>query len=134
MSASLFLEHRIQMISINMMPSKKLTGKKSRKNDSGLEVLEINGKILNCHLMKILQLQKERKLLYPPWIRIMMNFITISSYKWKIRITGWIFRWYEKTKGLNKKSGEMFEEEIKKAKFKILKNVQEESFHNKKTI
>ncbi|GBM97524.1 hypothetical protein AVEN_73475-1, partial [Araneus ventricosus] len=57
----------------------------------------------------------------------------ISSYKKIIRITGWMYRFYENSKGLNKKSGELSEEEIKRAELKILKKIQEDSFHNKNT-
>ncbi|GBM13379.1 hypothetical protein AVEN_45203-1, partial [Araneus ventricosus] len=45
----------------------------------------------------------------------------ISSYKKIIRITGWMYRFYENSKGFNKKSGELSEEEIKRAELKILK-------------
>ncbi|GBM00406.1 hypothetical protein AVEN_179218-1 [Araneus ventricosus] len=57
----------------------------------------------------------------------------ISSYKKIIRITGWMYRFYENTKGFNKKSGELSEEEIKRAELKILKKIQEDSFHNENT-
>ncbi|GBM34169.1 hypothetical protein AVEN_17973-1 [Araneus ventricosus] len=57
----------------------------------------------------------------------------ISSYKKIIRITGWMYRFYENSKGFNKKSGELSEEEIKRAELKILKKIQEDSFHNENT-
>ncbi|GBO33318.1 hypothetical protein AVEN_204081-1 [Araneus ventricosus] len=57
----------------------------------------------------------------------------ISSYKKIIRITGWMYRFYENTKGFNKKSGELPKEEIKRAELKILKKIQEDTFHNENT-
>ncbi|CAL1276880.1 unnamed protein product [Larinioides sclopetarius] len=52
----------------------------------------------------------------------------ISSYKKIIRITGWMHRFYENSKGFDKKSGELSREEIQNAELKILKRVQEDSF------
>ncbi|GFT55673.1 integrase catalytic domain-containing protein [Nephila pilipes] len=55
----------------------------------------------------------------------------ISSYKRVVRVTGWIYRFHENTKTCNKKTGELSEEELKKAELKILK-VQEDSFQGEK--
>ncbi|GFU16857.1 integrase catalytic domain-containing protein [Nephila pilipes] len=56
----------------------------------------------------------------------------ISSYKRIIRVTSWIYRFYENTKTCNKKTGELSKEELKKAELKILKKVQEDSFQGEK--
>ncbi|GFS43318.1 integrase catalytic domain-containing protein [Nephila pilipes] len=48
-----------------------------------------------------------------------------------IRVTGSIRRFYENTKKCNKKTGELFEEELK-GELKILKKVQEDSFYGEK--
>ncbi|GFS57712.1 integrase catalytic domain-containing protein [Nephila pilipes] len=55
----------------------------------------------------------------------------ISSYK-RIRVTSWIYRFYEKTKTFNKKTGELSKKELKKAELKILKKVQKDSFQGEK--
>ncbi|GFS32116.1 integrase catalytic domain-containing protein [Nephila pilipes] len=56
----------------------------------------------------------------------------ISSYKKIARVTGWIYRFYEKIKTCNKKTGELSGEELKKAKLKILLKVQEDLFQGEK--
>ncbi|XP_054717350.1 uncharacterized protein LOC129226745 [Uloborus diversus] len=55
----------------------------------------------------------------------------ISSYKKIIRVTGWIYRFYENSRGLRKKSGNLSNEEIKRAELKILRKVQHDELSEK---
>nr|XP_042910968.1 uncharacterized protein LOC107454670 [Parasteatoda tepidariorum] len=56
----------------------------------------------------------------------------ISSYKKIIRITGWIYRFFENSRASSKKTGKLSVEELIKAELKILKRVQEDSFQGEK--
>ncbi|GFW31065.1 uncharacterized protein TNCV_4523341 [Trichonephila clavipes] len=56
----------------------------------------------------------------------------ISSYERLIRITGWIYRFYENSRTCNKKTGEWSDDELKKAEIPILKKVQDDSFQGEK--
>ncbi|GFV20163.1 integrase catalytic domain-containing protein [Trichonephila clavipes] len=56
----------------------------------------------------------------------------ISSYKRLIRITSWIYRFYENSRTCNKKTGELSDDELKKAEITILKKVQDDSFQGEK--
>ncbi|XP_071044568.1 uncharacterized protein [Parasteatoda tepidariorum] len=60
------------------------------------------------------------------------EFYNISSYKKIIRITGWIYRFFENFRASSKKTGKLSVEEFIKAELKILKRVQEDSFQGKK--
>ncbi|GFS72008.1 integrase catalytic domain-containing protein [Nephila pilipes] len=49
-----------------------------------------------------------------------------------VKVKGWMCRFYDNTKMCNKKTGELSEEELKKAELKILKKFEEDSFQGLK--
>ncbi|GFX75871.1 integrase catalytic domain-containing protein [Trichonephila clavipes] len=83
--------------------------------------------------MKILCTQKRRKIIVSSLNKKNDEIYNgISSYKRLIRITGWIYRFYENSRTCNKKTGELSDDELKKAEITILKKVQDDSFQGEK--